>query len=103
MNEEVENRECLNCSHCTSDGYKRAGEDEITSFMTYWGIMPRKSATKALTRFTLLSHGIRLRNWTECEIEKALSILEEEKKIRTLGPFLIRGIKPTPYSTKKNT
>ncbi len=91
MNEEVENRECLNCSHCTPDGYKRAGEDEITCYISYWGIMPQKNAVKALTRFTLLSHGKRLKNWKEDEVEKALSILEDERKIRKLGPFLIRG------------
>ncbi len=103
MNEEVENRECLFCSHCTADSYHRAGVDEITSYMAYWGIMPRKSAIKALTRFTLLSHGIRLKNWTEDEAMKALSILVDEKRVRTLGPFLIRGKRLISHPEKNKT
>ncbi len=89
MNEEVENRECLSCSHCTKDFYAPAGEAEILGFMSYWGIMTEKRAVKALTRFSLFSHSFSLRSWREEEVKKAFSILIGEGKLRRLGPFIV--------------
>lgn len=92
MNEEVENRECLGCSHCTPDGYVPAGENEILSLLSYWGIMPAAWLRKALLHRTLLSKGLRLKGWSGDELDSALEILEREKKIAGLGPFyVIRG------------
>ncbi len=93
MNEEVENRECLACSHCTPDSYSPSGEKKILSFMSYWGIMPHRFFTKALIRHSILSHGFRLKKWSEDELEYALNILIEEGKIRKLGPLLIKNRK----------
>ena len=91
MNEEVENRECLGCSHCTPDSYSPAGEKEITGLFDYWGILPEKAALYALTRPSLLSKGFRLKRWTKADTENAVSVLTGEGRIRRLGPFLIRS------------
>ena len=88
MNEEVENRECLACSHCTQDTYSPAGEKEILGFMSYWGIMTEKRTVKALTHISLFSHSFSLKDWSEEEVRMALSILKEEGKLSRFGPFL---------------
>lgn len=93
MNEEVENRECLSCSHCTPDFYSPAGEKKILSFMAYWGIMPYKWFIRALLHHSVISHGFMLKRWSEEELEHALEILIKEKKIRKLGPLLIKHCK----------
>lgn len=93
MNEEVENRECLLCSHCTPDFYSPAGEKKILSFMAYWGIMPYKWFIRALLHHSVISHGFMLKRWSEEELEHALEILIKEKKIRKLGPLLIKHCK----------
>ncbi len=91
MNEEVEEKECLGCSHCRDDAFVPSGEKEILSLLSYWMILTEKQTIRALTRFSLLSKGQHLRGWGDGEIKRALSILISEKKIRRLGPFLIRG------------
>lgn len=89
MNEEVENRECLACSHCTKDTYTTAGEREILGFISYWGIMSERRTKKALTRPSLFSHSFSLPSWSEDDVKKALDILAGEGKIRRIGPFII--------------
>lgn len=91
MNEEVENMECLGCSHCTHDSYSPAGESEIAGLFDYWGILPGKTAINALTKPTLLSKGFRLKKWSKKEVENAVSVLIREGKLRRIGPFLIRS------------
>ncbi len=91
MNEEVENRQCLMCSHCTPDSFRSEGENEILGFLDYWGLMSQRLLARSLQRFSLLSHSFRLRNWTEKEIGKAIEILLKEGKIRKIGPFLAGG------------
>lgn len=93
MNEEVENRECLSCSHCKDDAFIPSGEREILSLFSYWMILTEKQTLRALTDFSLLSHGFRLKGWSENDIKKAISILTGEKKLRRFGPFIFRGKK----------
>ena len=89
MNEEVENMECLACSHCTEDSYVPAGEAEIIGYMNYWGIMTEKCIARSLTGISLLSHSFSLRSWTRDEVRKAVALLTEEGKLRRLGPYII--------------
>ncbi len=102
MNEEVENRECLGCSHCTPDSYSPAGEREITGLFDYWGILTEKAAIHALTRPTLLSKGFRLKRWTNADTEKALSVLTEEGRLKRTGHFLMCSTTCSNTADKKN-
>ncbi len=92
MNEEIENRECLGCSKCINDGYTPSGEKEILGLLDYWGILRRKKIPSILTRFSLLSHGYKLPKWNKSDIDKALSILIEEKRLKSFGPFVRTNI-----------
>lgn len=91
MNEEVENRNCLGCSHCTEDSYIRAGEKEILTFIRYWGVMGEKMMVRALTRRTIFSRFSILHTWSEEDVKCALDELIAEGKIKKLGPLLIRA------------
>lgn len=91
MNEEVENERCLMCSHCVDDNLHSDGENEILSLLNYYFIITQKALIRSLLFWTPLSRGHFLKDWSKNEIEKAINILILEKKIKKIGPFLIKG------------
>ena len=90
MNEEVENDRCLMCSHCVNDGLYSYGEKEILSLLNYYFIITQKALIRSLLFWTPLSRKYSLKDWSKEEIEKAINILISEKKIKRMGPFLIK-------------
>ena len=91
MNEEVENEKCLMCSHCVDDGLHSSGENEILSLLNYYFIITERALIRALLFWTPISRGFLLKDWSKYEIKNAISILISERKIKRIGPFLIKG------------
>ena len=88
MGEETETDGCLSCSACVSDGYVRAGEKEILSYITRHPFISKKSAAAGLSQKNIFHK--RLGEWTETEILDALDTLTKEDMIRTLfGRYMI--------------
>ena len=103
MGYETEHRECLACSACVSDGYIRAGEREITRWVSLHPGASMKSAAASLSAAKLISGRNRLSGWTEDETEAAIRALILEGRIIMIHGHLLCLPEPLVRWYRKNT
>ena len=103
MGYKTEHRECLACSACVPDGYIRAGEREITRWISFHPGASAGNAAAALVSEKLLSGKNRLRGWTEKEAEAAIHALAQEGRILMIHGRLLCLPEPLLRWYRKNT
>ena len=73
--------ECLGCSACVHDGYRRAGEDEIMAWVKWHPGHTIKGAAKSITTPAFFSRWKNMKGWNGRETEMAIKTLVEEKHL----------------------
>ena len=83
MDEQSDVEACLGCSHCVPDSYKRVGEEQIVGYIRKHKYKKDDDIASYMTNHTIWGRKKRLRTWSNIEIKKALSILQEEGLIKS--------------------
>lgn len=94
MGENPETEGCLACSVCIPDHYRRAGEDEILSWIRFHPFIKEGNAALSLTASHPFLRRHRLPRWKEEEALEAIRILADEGRIRRIAGHLVLPMRP---------